>query len=161
MVCLSNNVPGVNETKICIIGLGYVGLPLAIAFGRKFSVTAFDQNKRRIDELQRCYDRNSEVTEDEFKSVSVEFTCSKKYLANCDVYIIAVPTPINSDKSPDLSHLISATKLVGKNLCEGNVVVYESTVYPGATEDVCVPILETSSGLRYNHEFFVDIAQSG
>ena len=135
MVCLSNNVPGVNETKICIIGLGYVGLPLAIAFGRKFSVTAFDQNKRRIYELQRCYDRNSEVTEDEFKSVSVEFTCSKKYLANCDVYIIAFPLRLTVTKSRLIPN--KCNKLVGKNLCEGNVVVYNPRCTQGHRRRLC------------------------
>ena len=142
------------NTKITIIGLGYVGLPLALEFGKKYSTIGFDLNKKRIEELNQQIDYSKEITKDEFlNSKLIKFTSTLENV-NSDVYIIAVPTPIDKQKRPDLSPLISASTIVGQILKEGDVVIYESTVYPGCTEDVCVPILEKESGLIFNENFY-------
>ncbi len=140
---------------IAVIGLGYVGLPLAVEFGKKRKVIGYDINNVRIDELRRGFDRTLEVDEDEMKTASyLSFTADKKELEQVDIFIITVPTPINKYKQPDLTPLLSASKLVGEILRKGNVVIYESTVYPGCTEDDCVPVLERESGLIFNKDFY-------
>lgn len=144
------------STKIGIIGLGYVGLPLAIEFSRKFPVVGFDINKDRILDLQNQIDSTNEVDIADLKNKkNLLFSSSPSELKNCNFYIITVPTPINKDKRPDLGPLISASNLVGSLIARGDVVVYESTVYPGATEEDCVPILEKISKLSINKDFYV------
>lgn len=141
--------------KISVIGLGYVGLPVAVAFGNSHPVIGFDVNKKRILELQDNNDFTLEVSSEELKSTDIIFTSDAKDLAKADFHIVAVPTPINNAKQPDLSPLIGASKSVGANLKVGDIVVYESTVYPGATEEDCVPVLEEYSGLKCGVDFFV------
>ncbi len=141
--------------KISVIGLGYVGLPVAVAFGNSHSVIGFDVNEVRITELQDDKDRTLEVTTDELIDTNITFTSNAKDLALADFHIVAVPTPINDANQPDLSPLISASKSVGSQLKHGDIVVYESTVYPGATEEDCVPVLEEYSGLICGKDFFV------
>jgi UDP-N-acetyl-D-galactosamine dehydrogenase len=141
--------------KISVIGLGYVGLPVAVAFGNSHPVIGFDVNQVRIKELQENKDRTLEVTSEELQSTSITFTCDAKDLALADFHIIAVPTPINDANQPDLSPLLSASKSIGSHLKKGDIVVYESTVYPGATEEDCVPVLEEYSGLICGKDFFV------
>lgn len=141
--------------KISVIGLGYVGLPVAVAFGNSHPVIGFDVNKKRILELQANNDFTLEVSSEELKSTDIIFTSDAKDLAKADFHIVAVPTPINNAKQPDLSPLIGASKSVGANLKVGDIVVYESTVYPGATEEDCVPVLEEYSGLKCGVDFFV------
>ena len=143
------------EAKPCIIGLGYVGLPLAVEFGMKFSTVGFDLNQARVTELNNGRDSTLEVSESELAAVkSLTFTSDIKDINCCNVYIVAVPTPIDQAKRPDFKPLIGASRSVGSVLKPGDVVVYESTVYPGATEEVCVPILEEVSGLQFNIDFF-------
>ncbi|NIA12394.1 MAG: nucleotide sugar dehydrogenase [Nitrospiraceae bacterium] len=141
--------------RICVVGLGYVGLPLAVALARKFNVIGFDINEERILELQKHYDKNAEVDTETLKSSTVKFTSSEGAISGSKFIIVAVPTPIDKYKIPDLSPLRSASGIVGRNMTKCSTVVYESTVYPGATEEVCVPILERESGLRYLTEFKV------
>ncbi|MBC8303665.1 MAG: nucleotide sugar dehydrogenase [Pelagibacterales bacterium] len=150
--------------KITIVGLGYVGLPLAVAFAKKFSVVGYDINKLRISELNQAIDQTKEVNLQELKSVLIAssdenvnglyLSSDKKDIKDSEIYIITVPTPITKAKSPDLLPLISASNLVGKFISKGNIVIYESTVYPGCTEEECVPILEKESGLKFNKDFF-------
>lgn len=141
--------------KIGVIGLGYVGLPLAVEFGRKRSVVGFDTNLERINELKSGYDSTLEVTRDNLEAASrLHFTNSIAELRDCNFYIITVPTPVDEHKRPDLSHLIKASETVGALLKNGDIVIYESTVYPGCTEDDCVPILEKYSGLIFNKHFY-------
>ncbi len=143
------------NNEIAIVGLGYVGLPLAVAFGKKYKTIGFDINQERIEELKKYNDRTLEVTEDEIKqSQHLEFTFNKENIRNCSVYIITVPTPIDDNKKPDLSAIRNASKLVGGLLAKGDYVIYESTVYPGVTEEICVPILEKHSDLKFNLDFF-------
>jgi UDP-N-acetyl-D-galactosamine dehydrogenase len=143
------------NTRIAVIGLGYVGLPLAVEFGKKFSTLGFDLKQHRIKELCSGIDSTREVETDELReAVLLTFSDDIASLKNCNHYIIAVPTPIDQSKRPDLTPLKSASAMVGKYLAEGDIVVYESTVYPGATEEVCVPILEQVSGLIFNKDFF-------
>ena len=134
--------------RIGIVGLGYVGLPLAVAFARRFPVVGFDINRDRIRRLGRGDDETGETSADDLLNPNIELTSDPARLRECDVVIIAVPTPVNRAREPDLTALRSATEIVGDNLREGAVVVYESTVYPGVTEQVCVPILEARSGLE-------------
>ncbi len=144
------------STKIGIIGLGYVGLPLAIEFSKKFSVVGFDINKNRIAELKKGFDFTNEVEELNIKKAkNISFSSEIKSLKNCNFYVITVPTPIKKNKEPDLGPLIKATKLVAPLIEKGNIVVYESTVYPGATEEDCIPILEKMSNLLLNQDFSV------
>lgn len=140
--------------KICIVGLGYVGLPLAIELGKKFEVVGFDINELRITELKSGLDRTREVNVDELKKSTVNFTNNAEHIKSCNFYIITVPTPVSISKQPDLGPLVKASTLVGLHMKKGDIVVYESTVYPGCTEEVCVPLLEKSSGLTYNVDFF-------
>jgi len=141
--------------KIAVIGLGYVGLPLAIEFGKIQEVIGFDINDSRINELKEGRDRTLEVSLKEFKEAkNLSFTSDLTEINSCNIYIITVPTPIDMHKRPDLTLLIEASKEVSKALNNGDVVIYESTVYPGATEEVCVPILEKYSGLTFNKDFF-------
>ncbi len=143
------------EESVCVVGLGYVGLPLALAFAKHFKVIGFDKNSQRIKELKLGVDRSRQVPKEEILTSSIEFTDNEKDINKARFIIIAVPTPVDKLKNPDLSFLKSASSLVGKNLKKGSVVVYESTVYPGATEEVCVPILEKESGLIWKRDFFV------
>jgi UDP-N-acetyl-D-galactosamine dehydrogenase len=140
--------------KITVVGLGYVGLPLALEFGKKYTTTGFDLNEKRIEELNQQIDYSKEISKEGFlNSKQVKFTSSLENV-NSDVYIIAVPTPIDKQKRPELSPLISASTIVGKFLKQGDIVIYESTVYPGCTEEVCIPILEKESGLKFNTNFY-------
>ena len=143
------------STKIAIVGLGYVGLPLAVEFGKHYDTVGFDINATRIDELRAGHDNTLEVDADELATATrLRFSASLDDLRGCNVYIVTVPTPIDSAKRPDLTPLIKASETLGKVLKPGDTVVYESTVYPGCTEEVCVPILEKISGLAYNRDFF-------
>jgi UDP-N-acetyl-D-galactosamine dehydrogenase len=142
--------------KISIIGLGYVGLPLAIEFAKKFKVVGFDINQSRVDELITGHDSTLEIDDDELFSArkNLTYSCNIKDTKDCNVYIVTVPTPIDIANRPDLTPLINASKTVGNVLGKGNIVIFESTVYPGVTEDICVPELEKSSGLKFNKDFF-------
>ena len=141
--------------RIAVIGLGYVGLPLAAAFGEKREVVGFDINTKRIAELKDGVDFTREVSSEELAtSRYLSFTDSLDGIADCQIYIVTVPTPIDEYKSPDLTPLIKASESVGKVLKKGDIVIYESTVFPGATEEVCVPVLEKMSGLKFNQDFF-------
>jgi len=142
--------------RIGVVGLGYVGLPLAVELGRHYPTVGFDVDPIRIEELQAGKDRSLEVDADELRaSERLTYTFDPGSLADCNLYIVTVPTPINDHKEPDLRPLESASRTIGKVLKAGDIVVYESTVYPGATEEVCVPRLEETSGLEYNRDFFV------
>ena len=141
--------------KICVIGLGYVGLPLAVEFGKKFPVTGFDINQTRVNELLAGHDRTLETSDEDLAAaVYLKYTTSIKDIKDCNYYIVTVPTPIDSHKRPDLTPLLKASETVGKVLKKGDIVIYESTVYPGATEEECVPLLEKFSGLSFNQDFF-------
>jgi UDP-N-acetyl-D-galactosamine dehydrogenase len=141
--------------KLAVVGLGYVGLPLAVEFGKKRSVLGFDINRKRVDELKNGQDRTLEVEPTELKRASrLGFSTAISDLAECNVYIVTVPTPIDEYKQPDLTPLIRASETIGGVLKKGDIVIYESTVYPGATEEDCVPVLERVSGLKYNVDFF-------
>ena len=143
------------DTKIAIIGLGYVGLPLAIEFGKVFETIGFDINKSRIDELLTGKDSTLEVTSHELQeSTMLSYTTDTKDIQSCNIFIITAPTPIDKHNKPDLIPLVNASKTVGKLLKKDDIVIYESTVYPGATEEICVPILEQHSGLNYNQDFY-------
>lgn len=141
--------------KIAVVGLGYVGLPVAVAFGKQQEVVGFDINETRINELKNGYDRTNEVTDNDLKESNIIFTNQPEELSKVDFIIVAVPTPINKNNQPDLTPLIKASETVGKALTKGTIVVYESTVYPGATEEDCVPVLEKFSGLTNGKDFFV------
>ncbi|MFI8577870.1 nucleotide sugar dehydrogenase [Rossellomorea aquimaris] len=141
--------------RISIIGLGYVGLPLAIEFAKKFEVIGFDTNDRKLDMYLSGIDVTKEVGDEAVKNTTLEFTSEESRLRDCKFHIVAVPTPINTDKTPNLTPVIGASKIVGKNLTKGSLVVFESTVYPGTTEEVCIPILEKESGLRFGIDFKV------
>jgi UDP-N-acetyl-D-galactosamine dehydrogenase len=144
-----------DDLSIAIIGLGYVGLPLAVEFGKKRSVVGFDINQSRIDELQRGHDRTFEVEDELLTEASgLIFTSNPADLATVNVYIVTVPTPIDEYKRPGLTPLIKASETIRMTLKKGDTVVYESTVYPGATEEDCVPVLEKASGLVFNKDFF-------
>ena len=143
------------DAKLGIIGLGYVGLPLAVEFGKHFDVAGLDINIQRIEELKSGFDRSLECSADELRQAPrLSYTANAEDLRGCTVYIVTVPTPIDEFKRPDLTPLIKASETVGKILAQDDIVIYESTVYPGATEEVCVPILEKLSGLKYNQGFF-------
>ncbi len=144
-----------SQTKIAIIGLGYVGLPLAVGFSEKYEVIGFDVNQKRIDELKNGIDITNEVPINEIQNIeSLIFTSSKDDLKECNIYIVTVPTPVDANNNPDITMLISASKLVGEVISTNNIVIYESTVYPGATEDDCIPVIESISGLKLNNDFF-------
>lgn len=143
------------EEKIALVGLGYVGMPIAVAFARKVGVIGFDLNEEKINKYKSGIDPTQEVGDDAISKTTVEFTSDPAKLKEARFHIVAVPTPINLDKTPDLHPVESASRLLGKNLTKGSIVVYESTVYPGVTEDVCVPILEEESGLKCGIDFKV------
>ena len=146
-----------NPIKICIIGLGYVGLPLAHAFSFKYEVVGFDIHQTRVDELGRAHDKTLELSETQLKEAldnNIKFTCSVDDIKDANIYIVTVPTPIDRNKRPDLIPLEKASETIGKVLKQDDIVIYESTVYPGATEEVCVPILEKFSELKFNKNFF-------
>lgn len=143
------------DSKIGIIGLGYVGLPLAVEFGKKFPVLGFDINQSRVIALENGHDSTLEVSDQELADIKqLRFSCNKQDLADCNVYIVTVPTPIDESNAPDLAPLRKASELLGEFVKKGDVVIYESTVYPGATEEVCLPIIEKVSGLVFNQDFF-------
>jgi len=146
--------PTTDKIKISVIGLGYVGLPLAIEFSKKYPTIGFDNSKRRIEELKLGIDKTLETTSKELLNSKIIYTTELKDINDSNVYIITVPTPVNSEKIPDMSHLKSASELVGKTIKRNDVVIFESTVYPGATEEFCIPIIEKVSGLKYNIDFF-------
>ena len=151
-----------NDKKIAVIGLGYVGLPLAAAFATKYKVTGFDINSKRVSELKKGIDDTLEVSEEQLKSVLINdfdkkglsLTDNLQDIADAQIYIVTVPTPIDKHKIPDLTPLYKASESVGKVLKKGDIVIYESTVFPGATEEECVPILEKESGLKFNKDFY-------
>ena len=144
-----------SDLKIAIIGLGYVGLPLAVEFGKQVPVIGFDIHQKRIDELKSGQDHTLEVSPEELKQASkLSYSADLAELKNCNFFIVTVPTPIDDFKQPDLTPLIKASSSIAKVLKKGDVVVYESTVYPGATEEVCIPVLEKQSGLKFNQDFF-------
>lgn len=143
--------------KICVIGLGYVGLPLAHAFSEKYEVVGFDISQWRIDELSSGYDRTLELTESQVKEAlenGMKFSLNIDDIKDCNIYIVTVPTPIDKNKRPDLTPLIKASETIGKVLKKDDIVIYESTVYPGATEEECVPVLEKISKMKFNEDFF-------
>lgn len=143
------------DLKVAVVGLGYVGLPLAVEFGKKRTVVGFDINQGRIAELRQGIDSTLEVDAAELKEASeLSFTFNLQDLQKCNVFIVTVPTPIDEHKQPDLTPLVKASESIGKVLKKGDIVIYESTVYPGATEEDCVPVLEKFSGLRFNEDFF-------
>ncbi len=143
------------EEKLAVIGLGYVGMPIAVAFAKKISVVGFDLNREKIEQYKSGHDVTCEVGDEEISKTSVAFTCDPAALRDAKFHIVAVPTPINQDKTPDLYPVESASRILGQNLTKGSIVVYESTVYPGVTEDICVPILEKESGLTCGIDFKV------
>jgi len=143
------------KQKICIVGLGYVGLPLAVAFGKKQEILAFDINKQRIKELKNNTDNTNEVIKKDLIKSNVIFSSNPKIIQKADFVIIAVPTPIDKDNKPDLKPLLSASKTVGENLKKNSIVVYESTVYPGCTERDCIPVLEKYSNLKFKKDFHI------
>jgi len=145
-----------SSSKIAIIGLGYVGLPLAVEFAKKYNVTGYDIDESRVNELKSSFDRTLELEASDLHDLpKLQYTSDLMDLSECRVYIIGVPTPVNNNKEPDFSNLISASKMIGTILKKDDIVIYESTVYPGATEEICVPELEKNSGLTFNNDFCV------
>lgn len=145
-----------NEEKLSLVGLGYVGMPIAVAFAKKgLKVIGYDLNKEKIELYKSGIDPTKEVGNDVIKNTTVEFTADEKRLREAKFHIVAVPTPVNTDHTPDLTPVIGASEILGRNLTKGSIVVYESTVYPGCTEDVCIPILEKQSGLKCGVDFKV------
>jgi UDP-N-acetyl-D-glucosamine/UDP-N-acetyl-D-galactosamine dehydrogenase len=145
------------NNKICIIGLGYVGLPLAHAFSKKYEVVGFDINQTRIEELNNGFDRTEELSETQVKEAinnGMKFSLDLEEIKDCNIYIVTVPTPIDKNNKPDLTPLIKSSQTVGQVLKKDDIVIYESTVYPGVTEEVCVPELEKTSGLKFNQDFY-------
>ena len=144
-----------SDVRIAVVGLGYVGLPLAAEFGKIFPTLGFDINDQRIAELEAGHDTTLEVSASELQEASqLSFSSAPQQLAECNTYIVTVPTPIDAFKRPDMSALVAASETLGAVVARGDIVIYESTVYPGATEEVCVPIIEKTSGLTYNEDFF-------
>lgn len=143
------------ETKLAVIGMGYVGLPLAVEFSKSVPTIGFDVNCAKLEAFKAGIDVTGELKEGELKSTALKFTCDEKDLEEASFFIVAVPTPINRDKTPDLKPVVSASEIVGRRLSKGSVVVYESTVYPGVTEEICVPVLEAFSALKCGPDFKV------
>jgi len=144
-----------SEIKIAIIGLGYVGLPLAVEFGKKYQTLGFDINRDRVDELKSGTDSTLEVSDKELaETIMLTFSTEVTDLTSCNIYIVTVPTPIDTHKQPDLTPLIKASEMLGEVIGEGDIIVYESTVYPGATEEECIPVVESVSGLIFNKDFY-------
>jgi UDP-N-acetyl-D-galactosamine dehydrogenase len=145
------------ELRICVIGLGYVGLPLARLFSTKYKTVGFELSQSRVDELMSGHDSTLEVEDELLQSALANgFSCTTdiEAIRDCNFYVVAVPTPVDKNNNPDLRPLYGASETVGKVISKGDIVVYESTVYPGVTEDECIPVVEKVSGLRYNEEFF-------
>lgn len=143
--------------RIAVIGLGYVGLPLARLFSTKYKTVGFDVNKKRVEALMLGHDSTLEVSDELLQeAIKNGFVCSSNMddIKDCNIYIVTVPTPVDKNNAPDLTPLIKASETVGKVLSKGDIVIYESTVYPGATEEDCIPIVERVSGLQYNKDFF-------
>ena len=136
------------DGTVAVVGLGYVGLPLAVSLAKHVPVVGFDINTRRVEELQQGIDRTGETLGGDLKSPNISFTTDAKHLHRCKYIIVAVPTPVDKANVPDLEPVISASRIVGENLSKGSIVIFESTVYPGVTEEVCLPILEEKSGLK-------------
>jgi len=148
---------GQAHDKLCIIGLGYVGLPLAHAFSSEYEVVGLDIYQSRVDELKRAYDRTLELNQEQLQEAldnNIKFTCDIEDIKDCNIYIVTVPTPIDKNKRPDLTPLLKASETIGRVLKKDDIVIYESTVYPGATEEECVPLLEKFSNLKFNRDFF-------
>lgn len=141
------------EEKLSLVGLGYVGMPIAVAFSKKINVVGFDLNQKKIELYQSGIDPTKEVGDEAIKACTVDFTCDETKLREAKFHIVAVPTPVNPDHTPDLTPVEGASRVLGRNLTKGSVVVFESTVYPGVTEDICVPILEKESGLKCGVDF--------
>lgn len=151
-----SELPSPQSTRIAVVGLGYVGLPLAVEFGKQYDTIGFDINAGRIDELRAGRDSTLEVEPELLaEAARLSFTSELDEISSCNVYIVTVPTPIDSARRPDLTPLVKASESLGKVLAPGDTVIYESTVYPGCTEEVCVPILERVSGLKFNQDFYV------
>ena len=146
---------GYTNRNICIVGLGYVGLPLAVEFGKKMHVTGYDLSKERIKQLKEGRDYTGEVSDSELRMAKIDFTFDPSAISKSDFVIVAVPTPIDESKKPDLNILKKAAETVGRNLSKGSIIVFESTVYPGVTEDICVPIMGEESGFQYMKDFKV------
>lgn len=144
-----------HREKLALVGLGYVGMPIAVAFSKKVKVIGFDVNKEKVNLYKNGIDPTKEIGDKGIAACEVEFTAEANKLKEAKFIIVAVPTPVNADHTPDLSPVESASRLVGKNMEKGTIVVYESTVYPGVTEDICVPILEQESGLKCGVDFKV------
>lgn len=143
------------KRNLCVIGLGYVGMPIAVEFAKKISVIGFDLNKEKINEYKSGHDVTNEVGDLEIKKTRLSFTSNESDIKNVNFYIVAVPTPVNQDKTPDLKPIIGASEVVGRNIEKGSIVVFESTVYPGVTEDVCIPIIEKISGLKAGKDWWI------
>jgi len=143
------------KKKVAVIGLGYVGLPVALAFAKKVGVIGFDISNTRVELMRKGIDPSKELSQKHFENTDIFFTSNESDLKEAQYYIVAVPTPVSEYKVPDLSYLKSASKIIGRNLKKGDYVIYESTVYPGCTEDDCLPILEKTSGLTLNEDFFI------
>ena len=143
------------EKRVSVIGLGYVGLPLAVELAKTYAVTGFDVNEAKLAQYKAGNDVTDEVGDESIQATSLYFTSNEEDLQDCTFHIVAVPTPINTDKTPNLAPIIGASKSIGRNLTKGSIVVYESTVYPGTTEEICIPILEEASGLKFGEDFKV------
>lgn len=141
------------KAKLAVVGLGYVGMPVAVAFSKKINVIGFDINEKKVQAYLDGMDATKEVGDEAIKNCSVQFTSDEKLLQNAKFYIVAVPTPVTKDRTPDLEAMIGASRILGRNLSRGSIVVYESTVYPGVTEEVCLPVLEEASGLKCGVDF--------
>lgn len=145
-----------SEPTLCVVGLGYVGLPLAAEFGKKIDTIGFDIDSKRINQLREGEDNTRELDADELaEAKKLQFTHEEESIVGCDVYIVTVPTPITTGKQPDLAPLMAASKLLGRVIAKNSVVIFESTVFPGCTEEICVPLIEEGSGLKFNRDFFV------
>ena len=143
------------DEKISLVGLGYVGMPIAVAFAKKVDVIGFDISKEKVELYKKGVDPTKEVGDDVIKETTVEFTADENKLKEAKFHIVAVPTPVNADHTPDLKPVESASRTVGRNLTKGSIVVFESTVYPGVTEEICIPILEKESGMKCGEDFKV------
>ena len=143
------------KEKLSLVGLGYVGMPIAVAFAKVVDVIGFDINKAKIETYKSGIDPTREVGDEEIKNTKMMFTSNEEDLRRAKFHIVAVPTPVNDDHTPDLSPVEGASRILGRNLTKGSIVVYESTVYPGVTEEVCIPILEQESGLKCGVDFFI------
>ena len=149
-----NLIKNINQIKIGIIGMGYVGLPLAYYLSKKRKVICFDKNDKRIFQLKKGSDFNNEFSSDELKKKNLIFTNEESDLSSCNFFVITVPTPIHKNNKPDLKYLLNASSIAAKYLKQGSFVVYESTVYPGCTEEKCIPLVEKISNLKINRDFF-------